>query len=409
MNKKHPMMKFNRDQPSWVIWLACLFFLAALVGCAPGQTTQNVIEVAVKVDGKQIALRLPAGSTVQAALDQAGTTLSNLDQVEPPTYTALKTGDVVIVTRVREVFTIKEVIIPFDHRTLNNETLPAGQTLLVQRGVNGVEQVTYRQVFEDDQEISNAVFKNERIVEPLPEIVMVGVQKPFTPIPLPGKLAYITGGNAWLIETTTGNRRPIVTSGDLDGRVFKISPKGDWLLFTRSAEKSASGTEAEETINTLWAIDLEEENPRPVNLKVENVIHFADWYPGKGLTILYSTVEPRSTAPGWQANNDLQLLAFSGSGATLRQETILETNAGGFYGWWGMDFRWSLDGALLAYSRPDEVGMVDIENKKVIPIATIIPFQTGSDWAWVPGIGWSPDHNTIFLANHVPKSWTGQP
>ncbi|MBE0695368.1 MAG: G5 domain-containing protein [Anaerolineaceae bacterium] len=402
------LLDHNRWHDCQILWLVSLLVFILLAGCAPIQTPQALIQVSIQVDGKQIALKLPAGSTAQTALDQGSIKLSNLDRVEPPGYTVLKTSDVVQVTRVREVFTVEEMTIPFEHRALNNETLPDGQTLLVQRGVNGTEQVTHRQVFENDTEISNTIFKTEVIVEPLPEIIMVGVQKPFTPVAIPGKLAYLTGGNAWLMETTTGNRRPVVTTGDLDGRVFKLSPKGDWLLFTRIEKKPASADE-EEKINSLWAVSLAEENARPVNLKVSNVIHFADWMPGQGLTILYSTVEPRTTAPGWQANNDLQLLTFAASGAAINKETILDTNDGGFYGWWGMDFAWSPDGALLAYSRPDEVGLVDIENKKPIPINSIIPFQTGSDWAWVPGIGWAADHNVLFIVNHVPKAGLDSP
>ena len=41
---------------------------------------------------------------------------------------------------------------------------------------------------------------------------MVGVQAPFAPISIPGKLIYLTGGNAWMMEGTTSTRRPLVTS-----------------------------------------------------------------------------------------------------------------------------------------------------------------------------------------------------
>lgn len=391
----------------WFAWLFLITAVVALANCAPAPTVVQVpISALVKVDGKQLAIQIPQGTSVQGALEQAKISLSNLDRVEPPGYTVLQEGDVIQVTRVREVFSVKEVTLPFEKKTLNNETLPEGQTLLVQRGVNGIERVTYRQVFENDQEVSNIVFKNETMLEPLPEIIMVGVQKPFTPLPIPGKLAYLTSGNAWLMETTTGNRRPVVTTGDLDGRVFKLSPKGDWLLFTRmqSPKDTAEETTEPAGINTLWAVDLTEENARPVNLNIDNVIHFADWVPNKGLMIAFSTVEPRSTAPGWQANNDLQMATFSSTGAIIRQETILESNAGGFYGWWGMNFAWSPDGLLLAYARPDEIGLVDFEENTTRTLTGILPFQTGSDWAWVSGIGWSSTGRVLYLVNHVIKA-----
>lgn len=389
-----------------LVWFGCLLVALLLAGCAQEQTTQENVRVSLAVDGKQMALQLPAGTTVQNALQQAGVTLNNLDRVEPPSYTILANSDTIKVTRVREVFSVKETIIPFERKTVNNESLPEGKTLLVQQGVNGVEQVTYRQVFEDEKEISNSIFKKETQSEPLAEVMMIGVQKPFTPVPIPGKIAYLAGGNAWLMENTTGDRRPVVTTGDLDGRIFALSPKGDWLLFSRAEKASPEGTAAEtvQHINSLWAVDLTEENSKPVNLKVYNVIHFAAWVPGKGLTIAYSTVEPRETAPGWQANNDLQMITFSSTGATGKQETILETNMGGLYGWWGSTFAWSPNGSLLAYARPDEVGLVDLEKKSQVALTSLLPFQTGSNWAWVPGLSWSGDQRVLYLVTHAPKA-----
>jgi resuscitation-promoting factor RpfB len=144
------------------------------------------------------------------------------------------------------------------------------------------------------------------------------------------------------------------------------------------------------------------EGAKPVNLGVSNVIHFADWVPGKGLTVTYSTVEPRVTAPGWQANNDLQMLTLAASGTVLKRETILEANAGGVYGWWGTSFAWSPDGKLLAYARPDGVGLVDLDTQSMVPVVDILPFQTGAEWAWVPGIGWAGSHNVLYMVNHAP-------
>ncbi|MEM5776236.1 MAG: hypothetical protein AAGU05_14630, partial [Anaerolineaceae bacterium] len=197
---------------------------------------------------------------------------------------------------------------------------------------------------------------------------------------------------------TTGSRRPLVTTGDLDGRIFRLSRSGAWLLFTR---KAASGSS---DINSLWAISLEQENPRPINSKVNNVIHFADWVPGAGLSIVYSTVEPRSAAPGWQANNDLNLLTFGSGGTIAKRETILDASSGGIYGWWGTTFSWSPDGQTLAYARPDGIGLVDLKEKTQVPLVDLIPYQTGSDWAWVPGLSWSPDQSTLYTTIHSPMA-----
>lgn len=417
-NINHHRSHFPALNVNGLLLIALLFGLITITGCTGEQATPAAIRVHLAVDSKQVTLQVPVGTTVQTALQQAGITLSNLDKVEPPSYSLLNDNDEIKVTRIREVFTIKENTIPFERQTVHNESLPEGKTLLVQSGINGVEQVTYRQVFENDLEVSNSVFKTEVLTEPLPEVTMVGVQKPFTPVPIPGRLVYLAGGNAWVMEDSTGNRRPVVAAGDLDGRVFELSPKGEWLLFTRAeqgaetatAAPTASGDEADadvETpgaINSLWAVDLTEEDSKPIDLHVSNVIHYAGWVPEKGLTITYSTVEPRETSPGWQANNDLQQLTFSATGAIGEQETILSTNMGGIYGWWGTSFAWSEDGTRLAYARPDEVGLVDLEQKTQIPLATLLPFQTGSTWAWVPGIDWSINNDVLYLVTHAPKA-----
>jgi resuscitation-promoting factor RpfB len=303
------------------------------------------------------------------------------------------------VTRVKETFQIEEQVLPFSQQQVKNESLPQGQTLLIQAGANGVQQVTYRHVFEDGVEVSQTPVKNVIITDPKPEIIMVGVQNPFTAVPITHKLAYLTAGNAWIMQSSTGERKPIVSSGDLDGHVFSLSPDGKWLLYTRKSTRPAS-----EEINSLWVIDTVTENANPINLKVNNIVHFADWVPGAPNTVIYSTVEPRVTAPGWQANNDLFLLRVNPDGIILNQDKVLEPNSGGIYGWWGMDFAWSADGKLLAYARPDSLGLVDLDTGKLDPLMDLTPLQTHSDWAWVPQLGWSPDHQILYSITHAPMA-----
>jgi resuscitation-promoting factor RpfB len=404
MNNTNPNTQFAPIHSAWLIIF--LVFALLLSGCTTAGAVLNTLQITIQVDQSQIEVEVPAGTTVQGALQQAQVTLGSLDRIDPPTYSILANNEVIEVTRVQEVFSVLENSIPFERRTINNETLPANTWLMVQKGVNGTEQITYRKIIENNQEVSNKIFKIDVLVEPMPEIVMVGVQKPFTPVTIPGKLAYISSGNAWLMENSTGNRRPIITTGDLDGRVFSLSPKGDWLLFTRSEKKNgeSSSEQAEEVgdINSLWAINLSVDNAKPVSLGVKNVIHFAAWVPGKGLTISFSTVEPRATAPGWQANNELQMLTLASSGTVLKRETVVEANAGGVYGWWGTNFSWSPDGKLLAYARPDGVGLVDFDNQNMVPLVDILPFQTGADWAWVPGIAWGGSQYVLYMVTHAP-------
>ena len=369
--------------------LALLLAFALLTSCRSPQVTGEDITISIAADSTSRNVTVPSGSTVTQALQSAGVTVGELDKVEPPPYTVLADGNSIILRRVEEVFETEEQIIPFERQVVRNESLPEGETRLVQAGVNGRQELTYRRVLEDQVEISKAVVKSVILQDALPEIIMVGAQSSFAPLPVPGKLAYLAGGNAWVIDTSTANRTALVTTGDLDGRIFKLSPNGAYLIFTRKSTKPA-----DQEINTLWAVRTD--GGKPFSTGLANIVHFADWIPGTN-SIAYSTVEPRSTAPGWQANNDLSRYSIT----TGEKRKILDASSGGVYGWWGMTFAFSPDGRL-AYARPDGIGTVDLDGKYLKPLLDITPLNTHSDWAWLPSIAWGADSKTIYYISHAP-------
>jgi hypothetical protein len=369
--------------------LAVFTAFALLTGCASPQVTGKDITVSINADGAARNITVPSGTTVTQALQVAGITAADLDKVDPPLYTVLANGDTITITRVEELFETEEHIIPFERQVVRNESLPDGETRLVQAGVNGKQELTYRRILENNVEISRSVVETVILQDALPEIVMVGAQSSFAPLPVPGKLAYLAGGNAWIIDSSTANRTALVTTGDLDGRIFKLSPNGTFLIFTRKSTKPA-----DKEINTLWAVRIE--GGKPFNTGLVNIVHFADFIPGTN-SIAYSTVEPRSAAPGWQANNDLARYSVT----TGEKGRILGPSSGGVYGWWGMTFAFSSDGRL-AYARPDGIGTVDIDGKYLKPLLDITPLNTHSDWAWLPSIVWGADNTTLYYVSHAP-------
>ncbi|PIZ25699.1 MAG: hypothetical protein COY47_04515, partial [Chloroflexi bacterium CG_4_10_14_0_8_um_filter_57_5] len=153
-----------------------LMCLLILTGCRPPQVSQADITVNIEADGATQPVSIPAGSTVQQAIAAAGITLNELDRLDPPGYTVLSEGDSVRVRRIREVFDTQQVVIPFEHQELRNESLPEGEARLIQAGQNGLKELTYRHGYEDNLETSSSVIK-EIILQPAaPEIVMLGVQ-----------------------------------------------------------------------------------------------------------------------------------------------------------------------------------------------------------------------------------------
>lgn len=403
---------------AWLMLVASILLSA----CTSPQATQALIQVEVSADGQTIRLQLPSGSTVQQALDKAKLTMNALDRSEPPVYTILGDGAQIRLVRVTEKFEIEQVVIPYEQQTLRNESLPVEKEVLIQKGKEGLQEITYRRVYEDGMQVSDqpVPVKSVIVQEPVPEIRMIGVQTPFAPVQIPGKLYYLRDGNIWKIEGSTANRQAVLTLGDLDGRIFTISDDGSWALFTRRSEEKGQ-------INTLWAAQIGPESgpqatarptlspgevpaeQEPVDLRIKNVIHFADFIPGSNTKIIFSTVEPREAAPGWQANNDLNALTFSSSGWTTKWTKVLEANAGGVYGWWGTSFLWGLDGHSLAYARPDSIGIVDYKTGSMTTTLNIIPLQTHGDWAWVPGITWGPDGNALYTLDHVAPEGSTNP
>jgi resuscitation-promoting factor RpfB len=368
---------------------ALLTFASLIVSCRSPQISEEIV-VTITADGEIREVSVTAGSTVSQALQSAGLVPGNLDRTEPPFYTLLSEGDNITLTRVVEEFDTEHIVVPFERQIIRNETLPEGETRLVQSGVNGMEEVTYRKILEDGIEISKSTVKTVVMNEALPEIVMVGAQSSYAPLNIPGTLAYLAGGNAWIMEGSTANRRVIVSTGDLDGRIFALSPNGEYLIFTRKSSKPA-----DQEINTLWAVRTRNLDPKLISLQAKNVVHFAAWIPGSN-SVAYSTVEPRSAAPGWQANNDLYRVSITGG--TPRR--LLTANSGGVYGWWGMSFSYSPEG-VLAYARPDGIGLVDQDGGYLKPLLDIVPLNTHRDWAWIPPIAWGADGNSIYFVSHA--------
>ena len=379
----------------WIIFLVFAFLQAT--GCTNLINPTQTIETKILVDNQIVSVDAKYGERVIEILNRSGVTLGNFDKIEPQANSEVRDEIEIKVIRVSEDFDVEEIIVPFTQQTVKNESLPEGQTLIIQPGINGKKEITHRLLYENGQQISRSIVIETVIDEAQPEIVMVGVQSPFTPVTIPGKIVYLSAGNAWVIEGNTGERRPVVTTGDLDGRIFNLSPKTDWLLFTRKSE-------IEEEINSLWLVNLSDPSSKPTSLEVNNVVHFADWVPNKANHIAYSTVEPRSTAPGWQANNDLVLLEIDESGYPISEEILVDTNSGGIYGWWGTTYTWSNDGNLIIYARPDSIGLINPDLKEMVPLFNLIPVDTGSDWAWIPGIGFSSDDSTLFMTNHIASS-----
>jgi len=282
-------------------------------------------------------------------------------------------------------------------------------------------------VFEDGIQVSRTIVKQNVIKQPLPEIIVVGSQPSFTLVPISGTLAYINGRNAWIMRQNSGQRLPISTSGDLDGRIFEISPDGQWLLCSRQVSDTTSAD-----FNALWVIPipalitntapLTATAPitvaRPISLPVANIPFYAEWMPAPSTpltptqtvtrTIAYSTAIKIPRPPGWQANNDLWLGSWWDERDPKTKKTqmvftstqILDTSLWGTYGWWGTGFALSPDGTQVAFARTDAIGLIDLAAHRETDLAAFTAYNTHGDWAWFPSLSWAPDGAFLYTLIH---------
>jgi hypothetical protein len=86
----------------------------------------------------------------------------------------------------------------------------------------------------------------------------------------------------------------------------------------------------------------------------------------------------------------------------LTIDEIIEpsTGGGGFYGWWGTNYRWSPDGQSVAWIRADSIGLIDLEtNQLSSSLLSYSVFSTSGNWSWRSSVSWSP--NSALLAATV--------
>ena len=357
----------------------------------------NAARVTLVADGTRTPVTLESSTaTVRDVLQQANVSLSELDRVRPPESVAISDGMTITVTRIIQNTETQTQTVSFTQQTIRDATLPVGQSKVLQTGRNGTLVLTFRLTLEDGVQTERVEVRREMIEQPVPEVMLVGIANAFSAVPFVGTIAYVANNNAYVMRQSTGNRRALTTSGDLEGRVFALSPDGKWLLFTRALTSTADG----DAINTLWAVDTVLANAVPKQLKTPGVI-YAGWSPD-GLQIAYSTAAATSGQPGWRAANDLWIADLR-AGAIVGAEKILEPSTGGEFGWWGATYEWSPDGKAIAIGSTENVSIVDLEKRKRPTLISFPAYNTFSNWAWTPSPAWTPDGKFVVSVVHGPS------
>lgn len=357
------------------------FLMVLLVACSQSRV------VIIRADGKSQVVETEV-QTVREVLEDAGVTFGDLDRVEPDLWESVEEGMEIRVIRVQEEREIEVQKVPFERRVIKDEALETGESRLMQKGAEGEEEVAYLVTYEDGEEVARKVVARRVVLEPVPEVKLVGAKGLLPSIPVSGTIAYISYGNAWVMRHESGQKRPLTVSGDLDGRVFALSPDGSRLLFTRTIGSA---------LNSLWMVSTVVVGDEPQPLGIEGV-RYAEWS-SNGDKIAYSTAEKTPGAPGWKARNDLYILDDG------REREVQPPSTGGIYGWWGTNFAWSPDGSLFAYADADEVGVIDASTGERLTLLSFAPYYTYAEWVWVPTLSWSPDSLFLVTTAHSDEAF----
>jgi 3D (Asp-Asp-Asp) domain-containing protein len=111
--------------------------------------------------------------SVAELLTEQGVELSEGDRLTPDPSTPLRDGLAVSVTRVNEVIEYESTPIPFSTIYRDDPSMPQGENVVVQAGVDGYVQHEYAVVIENGQEVSRELL-SDTIVAPDHRIVAQG-------------------------------------------------------------------------------------------------------------------------------------------------------------------------------------------------------------------------------------------
>ena len=296
------------------------FLVSLLLGCSSNK------RVVVIVDGQRRVIETQA-PTVGELLREQSIFLGEQDRVEPPDYTPIeRTVTIQIVRVLIKTETTREPL-QFERIYTREENLPEGQVRVSKLGANGEAEIDYQVTLEDGREVSRREIARRVLQQPIDELLLIGTQGTVASVNITGTLAYIGKGNAWIVRGSTAERRPLTTQGDLDGRVFDLSPDGKYLLFSRGAgaDVTARNEAVSSALNTLWVIDTVPFNAEARRVPIENAL-YAQWAPDGSARVAFTIGERTEGAPGWKAYNDLNIATLYGVTETLEvSDTDIQT------------------------------------------------------------------------------------
>lgn len=326
------------------------------------------------------------------------------------------------VTRVTESTEVIPESVPFQRKIIRSAEMAIDDPpRIVQPGRAGLQEMTIRIVYHDGLEVERWPVSVNVIEQAQDEIVLIGAPPAEADIQLSGVLAYIHEGRPIILGDQSQTGYELAIEGQVDGRVFQLSPDGRHLLYTISKEAGLSSAGFR---NELFLIETKP-SAIPQSLGIENVL-WAAWDPAQINTprIAYTTARTTTLPPGWEAINDLWLLDIPSNGNPQPAPIRLVDSYATPYGWWGGNYAWSPAGNNLAYGYATEIGLLEIPasgqieadqdsaGTSTIPRTILVAFpeyDTGGEWTWIPPLSWAADSQRLAFIQHATSDSGSRP
>lgn len=378
----------------FVSFLLLMMILLTACNGNSGGAQGGSIRGEIKVDGEIRTFAFNTTVSVQEVLRRENIVLSELDRISPSPFTPIQDGMTITIVRVVEELDCREEPIEYGTDDQPRVDLEPGQRILVEQGENGLRRLCERVYKEDGVEVDRSTASNDVIREAKNEIVYVGVDDTLDPVAVEGTIAYLSRGQAWIIEGTNSGRRPLPIEGELDGRVFDLSPDGRQLLYTKLTDDPSDTPFS----NELWVVP-NLFNSEPIKLQQIDILS-AKWLPDG--RVAYTSALAQGGYQGWTAYNDLWVMNINDIADI---DSIIEQNSSGSFAFWGTTFSWSPTADKVAYSKADGVGIVDVESNSFGDFVLRFPHfnaATQDQWVWQPKLSWSPDGQWVTTTVHGP-------
>ena len=137
-------------------------------------------DVFVTADGNTVCCKMGVG-TVADAIEKAGVSLSENDEVTPDIYTDLSDGIEITVNRVEFITREQNEAVEFSSKKVEEPKLYSGTSKITQKGENGVKTVTYEDKYVNGELQSSSVVNEVLVKQAVSQITAVGTkEKPVT-------------------------------------------------------------------------------------------------------------------------------------------------------------------------------------------------------------------------------------